>query len=73
MGINYYILVEELVVVKILYNKFKKAFNKNGDIGFSISKDCYDINKYSYLIELRKKIDPSFDVSTSFFPAYRSK
>jgi hypothetical protein len=53
--------------------KFKKAFNKNGDIGFSISKDCYDINKYSYLIELRKKIDPSFDVSTSFFPAYRSK
>ena len=53
--------------------KFKKAFNKNGDIGFSISKDCFDEDKYSYLIELRKKNDPTFDSSTSFFPAYRVK
>lgn len=53
--------------------KFKKTFNKNGDIGFSISKDCFDGDKYSYLIELRKKNDPTFDSSTSFFPAYRVK
>lgn len=52
--------------------KFKKTFNKNGDLTFSISKDCFNTQKYSYLAELRKKNDSAFDASSSFFPIYRS-
>jgi len=52
--------------------KFKKTFNKNGDLLFCISKDCFDDEKYSYLVKLREKNDVSFDTSSSFFPLYRS-
>ena len=53
--------------------KFKKKFNKNGDLSFCISKDCFDREKYLYLVELRKRSMPSFDSAASFFPLYRSK
>ena len=53
--------------------KFKKTFNKKGDLGFCISKDCFDKEKYSDLIKLRKMSTPSFDVTASFFPLYRLK
>ena len=53
--------------------KFKKTFNKKGDLGFCISKDCFDKEKYSDLIKLRKMSTLSFDVTASFFPLYRLK
>lgn len=52
--------------------KFKKTFNKNGDLQFSISKDTFNQEIYDELVELRRKVDSTFDNSTGFFPAYRS-
>ena len=51
--------------------KFKKSFNKNGDLLFSISKDMFDLQTYNMLVEIRKKNDAKF-VQSGFFPGYRS-
>lgn len=51
--------------------KFKKSFNKNGDKQFCISKDCFDEEKYNYLVNLRKAKDPTFNENGTFFPLYR--
>lgn len=52
--------------------KFKKAFNKDGDLQFSISKDMFDQNSYDMLVEMRKKNDPTFNAESGFFPIYRA-
>ena len=51
---------------------FKKAFNKDGDLQFSISKDVFDQNIYNILVEMRKKNDTSFNSVSGFFPLYRA-
>lgn len=51
---------------------FKMSFNKNSDFQFSISKDIFDQEKYNELVELRKQVDPYFNVESSFFPLYRA-
>ena len=51
--------------------KFKKCFNKDGDLQFSISKDMFDQNAYDKLVAMRKLNDRKF-VETEFFPAYRA-
>lgn len=52
--------------------KFKKSFNKNGDLQFSISKDIFDQRIYDILVDMRKKTDSSFNKESGFFPLYRS-
>lgn len=53
--------------------KFKKSFNKNDqeELQFSISKDCFDQEKYDMLVNIRKNNDPQFNENSSFFPVYR--
>lgn len=48
--------------------RFKKSFNKNGAVQFSISKDCFDKGMYDKLVDMRGDVAPD----CSFFPAYRS-
>lgn len=54
-----------------LYN-FKAAFNKNSDYQFSIGKQIFDKNRYDKLVEIRRKSDPAFNESSSYFPLYRA-
>lgn len=56
-----------------LFN-FKKTFNKDpdGELQFSISKDCFDYETYLKLIELRKRTDLSFNADSDYFPTYRA-
>ncbi len=51
--------------------KFKKSFNKKGDLQFSISKDIFDHDVYDKLLKMRQRKDVGF-VSNGFFPEYRS-
>lgn len=51
--------------------KFKAAFNKIGDVVFSVGKEIYDDNLYERMVEIRKN-DGNFDPASSFFPLYRS-
>lgn len=52
--------------------KFKKAFNRNSGLQFSIAKKIIDVNAYSKLINIRKEKDLSFNESSTFFPLYRN-
>lgn len=52
--------------------KFKKSFNKDGDLQFSISKDMFDQQTYDMLVEMRKKNDATFNSESRFFPLYRA-
>lgn len=52
--------------------KFKKSFNKDGDLQFSISKDMFDQQAYDMLVEMRKKNDATFNSESGFFPLYRA-
>ena len=50
--------------------KFKKSFNKNGELNFYIGKKIMDVEKYEKLVMLRKK-DKTLNVDSGFFPIYR--
>lgn len=50
---------------------FKKKFNKYGRLKFYIGKTIFDRTKYDYLLKLRKKLDPKFDINNSFMIQYR--
>lgn len=52
--------------------KFKSAFNKNSNFRFSIGRQVFDIDKYSFLVEQRKKEDCNFNENSHFFPLYRA-
>lgn len=52
--------------------KFKKSFNKDGDLQFSISKDLFNQQAYDMLVEMRKKNDATFNSGSGFFPLYRA-
>ena len=51
--------------------RFKKQFNKNGYLSFYIGRMIYDKDKYSYLVSLRKQINPSFDTENNRLIQYR--
>ena len=52
--------------------KFKASFNKNSDTTFSIGKEIYNYDIYNQLVDLRKFSDSEFNLSSTFFPLYRS-
>lgn len=52
--------------------EFKKGFNRNQDYQFSIGRQIFDQKAYGELIEIAKKNHPEIDLSSSFFPIYRS-
>ena len=52
--------------------RFKAAFNKNSDYQFSIGEQVFSQEKYDELVRIKKKSDPHFDDSSSFFPLYRA-
>ena len=52
--------------------KFKAAFNRNSDFQFSIGKQIFNQEIYDELVKMRAASDPSFNMSSSFFPLYRS-
>lgn len=51
--------------------KFKKAFNRNSHLTYSIGRKIFDIEKYEKLVNLRSE-SKNIDKSTSFFPVYRT-
>ena len=52
--------------------KFKKAFNRNSGLQFSIGKKIYNQEKYDALVAMRQKDNSEFDVHSSYFPLYRA-
>lgn len=52
--------------------KFKKAFNPNSRLQFSISKQVINELMYDKLINIRAVEDPYFDIDAGFFPLYRA-
>ncbi len=52
--------------------KFKKSFNKMGNLQFSISKDIFNHHVYDLLVNTRRNKDVSFNIESGFFPLYRA-
>ncbi len=51
---------------------FKKQFNKNGRLPFYVGRTIFDKEKYNYLMESRKRFDPSFDANNNRMIQYRA-
>ena len=52
--------------------RFKKGFNKNGELDFYIGKKIFDKEKYNKLVQLRLK-NTEFNDNSNFFPLYRKQ
>ncbi len=50
---------------------FKKQFNKNGRLPFFIGRTVFDEPNYIYLKDIRKKMNPDFDMNNSRMIQYR--
>jgi len=50
---------------------FKKQFNKNGRIPFFVGRMIFDEEKYRFLLEERKRLDSTFDMSNGRMIQYR--
>lgn len=50
--------------------KFKKSFNKNGELDFYIGKKIFNVKLYEELINMREKNEKI--ENTNFFPLYRA-
>ncbi len=50
---------------------FKKQFNKNGRLPFYVGRTIFDRDKYNYLMDVRKKNDPDFDMNNNRMIQYR--
>lgn len=50
---------------------FKKQFNKNGRVPFYIGRTVFDNQAYLRLLEIRKQLDPEFDINNAFLIQYR--
>lgn len=50
---------------------FKKQFNKNGRLPFTVGRTIFNDKAYSKLLHLRKENDSSFDENNSFMIQYR--
>lgn len=53
-----------------LFN-FKKQFNKNGHLPFWIGRTIIDRAGYEHLLDVREKLDPSFDRNNDYYIQYR--
>lgn len=53
--------------------KFKKQFNKNGKLPFYIGRNIFNKKTYDELLDIRRKIDPNFDMNNSYFIQYRKE
>lgn len=51
---------------------FKKQFNKNGRIPFYIGRNIFLPKEYNELLELRKKLEPSFNIENDYYIQYRA-
>ncbi len=52
--------------------KFKQAFSRGSGLVFSIGKLVVNREKYTELVRIRAEVDEGFDMSSKFFPLYRS-
>ncbi len=50
---------------------FKKQFNKNGRLPFYVGRTIFDKERYDYLLGVRKKTDPDFNVNNNRMTQYR--
>lgn len=50
---------------------FKKQFNKNGRAPFVVGRTIFDRSAYNRLLQIRKDVDSSFDMSNNFMIQYR--
>jgi hypothetical protein len=53
--------------------KFKKQFNKNGKLPFYIGRNIFNKKAYQELLNIRKKVEPNFDVNNVHFIQYREE
>ena len=51
---------------------FKKQFNKTGSIPFVVGRTIFEETSYHTLLNLRKQIDPEFDINNELMIQYRS-
>lgn len=51
---------------------YKRSFNKQGLKDFYIGSNIFDKVRYNELMELRKKLDPKFNIDNSFMIGYRA-
>ncbi|MBU9723459.1 MULTISPECIES: lipid II:glycine glycyltransferase FemX [Bacillaceae] len=51
--------------------KFKKQFNKNGYKHFYIGRNIFDEQVYNHLLQIRKMIDPKFNINNDKLIQYR--
>ena len=51
--------------------RFKRTFNKNGDLDFYIGKKIYNIDKYNELVNIKESSIKN-KIDDNFFPKYRS-
>jgi len=69
-GIKQFHLGGGIAAIDSLFG-FKKQFNKNGRLPFCIGRNIFNKKAYDELLDIRKKIDSSFDVNNSYFIQYR--
>jgi hypothetical protein len=50
---------------------FKKQFNKNGRLPFYVGRTIFIRSTYDWLLQVRKQLDPEFDVNNHFLIQYR--
>lgn len=50
---------------------FKKQFNKSGRLPFYIGRTVFCKQTYDWLLQIRKRLDPEFDVNNPYFIQYR--
>lgn len=51
---------------------FKKQFNKNGRLDFTIGSTVFNQNVYAELVNIRHQNDPHFDINKPYLILYRS-
>ena len=51
--------------------KFKKKFNKYGRLSFVVGRTIFDKDSYDYLLDIRERLDDTFDRDNSFMIQYR--
>lgn len=51
--------------------KFKKKFNKYGRLSFVVGRTIFDKDSYDYLLDIRERLDGTFDRDNSFMIQYR--
>lgn len=53
--------------------KFKKQFNKNGELPFYIGRNIFSKELYDELLSIRKKNDENFNMNNSYLIQYRKE